>query len=256
MEPFTYFLAASRHAPVQAVWWGHPVSTGLPSIDYFLSLRLAEPHDAQQKHYSEELVLFEHINTAEFSAQPAIPVPESLEAETTTAGSSDEEPSMLNMSFAEEGAGSSPLPSLPPLTDESLEQYGIPSGHRIYFVFGRLFKWHPHFDRAVRSLLEQDPLALVVAIQEKQEAWTLLLWKRLRRSFLRAGTNGNSATGNSATGNSSSGSSGHDPLQHDLLSRVRMIHYWNFVAVIRASVCVLDTFPYAGTVLSLLQYST
>lgn len=37
MDPFVLQLGALRHAPVQAVAWGHPVTTGLPTIDAFLS---------------------------------------------------------------------------------------------------------------------------------------------------------------------------------------------------------------------------
>ena len=36
MEPFTYFLSFSRLAPVQAVTHGHPCTTGVPEIDYFV----------------------------------------------------------------------------------------------------------------------------------------------------------------------------------------------------------------------------
>jgi len=55
MEPFTYFLAFSRLAPVQCVTWGHPVTTGIDTIDYFLSSAAQEPPDADA-HYSEKLV--------------------------------------------------------------------------------------------------------------------------------------------------------------------------------------------------------
>lgn len=37
MDPLAYFLAFSRLAPVQAVWWGHPDTSGIPAIDYFIS---------------------------------------------------------------------------------------------------------------------------------------------------------------------------------------------------------------------------
>ena len=37
MDPVTYSLAFSRLAPVQCVTWGHPVTTGIETIDYFLS---------------------------------------------------------------------------------------------------------------------------------------------------------------------------------------------------------------------------
>ena len=55
MEPLTYFLGFSRLAPVQCVTWGHPVTTGLPNIDYFISSNLIEPENAQES-YSEKLI--------------------------------------------------------------------------------------------------------------------------------------------------------------------------------------------------------
>ena len=55
MEPFSYFLAFSRLAHVQCVLGGHPVTTGIGNIDYFLSADLSEPPDADA-HYSEKLV--------------------------------------------------------------------------------------------------------------------------------------------------------------------------------------------------------
>jgi protein O-GlcNAc transferase len=47
-------LAALRHAPVQAVTWAHPVTSGAAAIDWFLGADAAEPADAQA-HYSETL---------------------------------------------------------------------------------------------------------------------------------------------------------------------------------------------------------
>ena len=37
MESFTYFMAFSRLAPVQAVTHGHPCTTGIPNLDYFVT---------------------------------------------------------------------------------------------------------------------------------------------------------------------------------------------------------------------------
>ena len=55
MSHFTYWLAFARLAPVQTVGWGHPTTSGLDSIDYFLSFDAAEP-EGSEAHYSETLV--------------------------------------------------------------------------------------------------------------------------------------------------------------------------------------------------------
>ncbi len=55
MVPITYILPFSRLAPVQAVMGGHPVTTGIPTMDYFITSKLIEPKNAQE-HYSEKLL--------------------------------------------------------------------------------------------------------------------------------------------------------------------------------------------------------
>lgn len=55
LDPRTSALAALRLAPVQAACYGHPVTTGLDSIDYFLSGELLEP-PGSEAHYRERLV--------------------------------------------------------------------------------------------------------------------------------------------------------------------------------------------------------
>ncbi len=60
MEPMTYFLAFSRLAHVQCVTNGHPVTTGIPALDYFMSCEAIEPADGEE-HYSEQLVRMHNI---------------------------------------------------------------------------------------------------------------------------------------------------------------------------------------------------
>ncbi|MEA2739864.1 MAG: hypothetical protein QOH05_3171 [Acetobacteraceae bacterium] len=55
MDPIVGRLAAQRLAPVQCVAWGQPETTGMPTIDYFLSSTLMEPPDAD-RYYTERLV--------------------------------------------------------------------------------------------------------------------------------------------------------------------------------------------------------
>ncbi|MCB8778515.1 tetratricopeptide repeat protein [Planktothrix agardhii 1032] len=63
MNPPTMELAALRLAPIQCTAWGHPVTSGLPTIDYFLSSQLMEPENPQE-HYSETLILLPNIGVA------------------------------------------------------------------------------------------------------------------------------------------------------------------------------------------------
>ena len=55
MDPMTCRLAARRLAPLQAASWGHPITTGLPTIDLYFSGEMLEATDADT-HYRERLV--------------------------------------------------------------------------------------------------------------------------------------------------------------------------------------------------------
>lgn len=55
MCSFTYFLAFSRLAPIQCTSGGHPVTSGIESIDYYISYKHDEPTNGPE-HYSEQLV--------------------------------------------------------------------------------------------------------------------------------------------------------------------------------------------------------
>lgn len=72
MDSLTYLLAHYRVAPIQCVLSGHPVTTGIDTIDYFISSARLEPPEAQQ-HYSEQLVLLPEIPVC--YPRPALPAP-------------------------------------------------------------------------------------------------------------------------------------------------------------------------------------
>jgi len=61
MDPLSLKLASLRLAPVQCVSWGHPTTSGLPTIDYFLSSDLMEPPDADD-HYTEQLIRLPNLS--------------------------------------------------------------------------------------------------------------------------------------------------------------------------------------------------
>jgi len=54
MDAVTYTLAFSRMAPIQCTTWGHPLTTGSPAIDWFISSELMETAESDG-HYTERL---------------------------------------------------------------------------------------------------------------------------------------------------------------------------------------------------------
>ena len=79
MDTTTIRLAALRLAPVQCTSWGHPVTTGMPTVDYYISSDLMEPNDGDL-HYSERLIRLPNLSVwhdppelaGEASVNPAI----------------------------------------------------------------------------------------------------------------------------------------------------------------------------------------
>jgi predicted O-linked N-acetylglucosamine transferase (SPINDLY family) len=61
MEQVSAQLAAQRLAAVQCCSWGHPVTSGFPTIDYFISSDLMEPAGAAD-HYSERLIRLPNLS--------------------------------------------------------------------------------------------------------------------------------------------------------------------------------------------------
>jgi protein O-GlcNAc transferase len=60
IDPVYTALSCLRLAPIQCTTWGHPVTSGSPFIDYFLSSELMEPNNGEE-HYSETLIRLPNI---------------------------------------------------------------------------------------------------------------------------------------------------------------------------------------------------
>ncbi|MEM1255659.1 MAG: tetratricopeptide repeat protein [Cyanobacteria bacterium P01_H01_bin.21] len=61
MDPTTLELGSLRLAPIQLAAAGHPETSGLPTIDYFLSCELMEPENAKE-HYTETLIRLPNLS--------------------------------------------------------------------------------------------------------------------------------------------------------------------------------------------------
>lgn len=68
MHPQITQMAALRIAPVQCNSWGNPVTSGIPTVDYYLSGHLMEPQGAEA-HYSEQLIRLPNIGIAYSTSQ-------------------------------------------------------------------------------------------------------------------------------------------------------------------------------------------
>ena len=74
MDAFTYYLAYSRLATVQCVSFGHPDTTGIPNMDYWVSSEHFEREDASAD-YSEKLFLLRNVGTLAYYYRPELSQP-------------------------------------------------------------------------------------------------------------------------------------------------------------------------------------
>lgn len=89
MDPLTRELASLRLAPMQMASWGHPETTGLPTIDYYISGSNLEPKNADEN-YSEKLISLPNLGCF---FEPSETIPSSLRIEEL--GLSRDQPVLL-----------------------------------------------------------------------------------------------------------------------------------------------------------------
>lgn len=122
MEPSSYFLALNKLAPIQCVTWGHPITTGLNTMDAMISSRYFEiPIQESQTFYTEPLHLLETLPT--WYRRP----------EKTQA--------------------------VPPLCKND---FGFSDHQTLYSCPQSLYKIHPAFDVLLKGILEEDPVGEIV----------------------------------------------------------------------------------------------
>ncbi|MBX2861320.1 MAG: tetratricopeptide repeat protein [Vampirovibrio sp.] len=144
MDPMSYFLAMAKPAKIQCVTWGHPVTTGLDRMDYFLSSKLLEPENAQT-HYTEELILLDTLPTYYEKPQPT-----------------------------------ESNPDKPP---KSRMLFGLPKDKTIYLCPQSVFKIHPEFDSVLADILRKDPNGVLVMVKLRDPGTTEVLQARLERNL-------------------------------------------------------------------------
>jgi predicted O-linked N-acetylglucosamine transferase (SPINDLY family) len=126
MDIKTYCIALGRLAPIQVATWGHSDTSGLPTIDYFVSSKYFEIEDAQMN-YSERLIQMDSLSTYYFNIKNFISIPEF-----------DNKKTRLDLN--------------------------LPLNLNMYLAPHTLFKNHESFDELIKQILDKDPFGFVVFI--------------------------------------------------------------------------------------------
>lgn len=184
-DPFTYCLAFGRAAKTQCVLSGDPGTTGIPSIDYFISYDLMELANAQD-FYSETLIKLKGLPIAYPEPQLKSPI-------------------------------------------QSRQDLNLPLNKNLYTCPMTLYKIHPDFDIALKTILDKDPQAHIIFfnLQTKKH-----LYKRLIERF--------------------SNTIGH----LERISFLNWMSFEDFLAVLQHSQVVLDTFHFGGGSTAFLTLAT
>lgn len=123
LNPLTYHLAFARLAPVQCCHWWFPVTTGLDTMDYYLSGDGDEPDNAQE-HYTERLVRLKH--------RPVYYYRSSLPA------------------------------TLLPRNKFGLGDLVLEEDSHVYLCPARIHKFHPDYVQLIAQILCSDPSGIAV----------------------------------------------------------------------------------------------
>eukprot|EP00040_Diaphanoeca_grandis_P012577 m.63728 g.63728 ORF g.63728 m.63728 type:complete len:704 (+) comp23331_c0_seq2:120-2231(+) len=145
MDPANYALAFARLAPVQVVTHGHASTTGIPSLDYFVSYKPFELRVKAQEFYSEKLVTF-----SDFSPYYKAEVPTEIPSRTKLC-------SDLKI----------------PLKQDTI----------LFVCLQTLFKLTPEFDPVFRDMLQRVPTGFLIMKTFRSSKVQEKMMERLKRTM-------------------------------------------------------------------------
>lgn len=148
MNGMTLRLAALRLAPVQAASWGHPETSGLPTIDHYLSAERFEGQGSDA-HYSEALVCLPALGCC------VVPTVERLSTQANAV---------------------------------VLADIGVRPGSNLYVCAGTPFKYAPEHDAVLVRIAQRVPDAQFLFFSRGVTApLSAMLLERLRAAFTAQG---------------------------------------------------------------------
>lgn len=148
MDSQSMATAGLRLAPIQCVGWGHPITSGLNTMDYWLSSDLMEPEDGDN-HYCEKLVRL---------------------------------PNMANCYSNEQHER---LQATPPVKKRS--DFGLSEEDIIYFCSQSLFKYLPQYDYLWPEIAKKVPNSKFVFLAISSVHVVKRFMSRIENAFNNAG---------------------------------------------------------------------
>ena len=135
MKLLPTLLAYSRIAPVQLTTWGHSETSGIDTIDYFISSEYFENElcTNSQSHYTEKLILFKSLGTYYIS-------PHKLFIENN--------PKYISINN--------------PKKFKTRDQYGFTPDQTIYVCLQTFYKLTPEFETCLARILELNPNGIIL----------------------------------------------------------------------------------------------
>ncbi|KAG3115280.1 hypothetical protein PI124_g5660 [Phytophthora idaei] len=143
MDKTTYFVSLARLAPVQAVWWGNADTSGVPTMDYYLTSE--HEHSTVNSHYSEAVYEFKGMGI--YHKLPALPK------------------RTINRDQVRKAIE---------------ERFDISPDFHFYLAIESIIHIHPDFDAAVVKLFEEDKKArLFLLSTSSRKIWKSQLQARM-----------------------------------------------------------------------------
>ena len=209
LDVFSYYLAFARLAPVQCSFvFGHPVTSGLPTIDYAISSADFEGGAVAgraQRRFTERLVLLQ--GTLVMFARPEWP---RRQPETTASGGDgngggggggDDDNNGGDSDHQDIGsAATTPLPSSATTgrigrigrrrdryahgqaTRRWRHDLGLDPDATVYVCPQSLFKIHPSMDALLLEVLRRDDQGVLVLVDSAARRWRVPFLRRWRSS--------------------------------------------------------------------------
>lgn len=141
MSSMAHRLAMSRLAPIQVTSHGHPVSSGIDTIDYYISWKAAEI-DTADEHYTEKLVLLPSDTMHQYH-----------------------NPVFVN-------GKSTVTNEMVPLEKREKLFPNINGKSRWYVCMQKPFKLHACFGNMLQKILDEDPECIII-LHAGAERWNL-----------------------------------------------------------------------------------